>query len=122
MSAIAYPARRGPSTRVLLTLVVGVGLVILLVAALGLPRSAPSPLDQVRPATNAEPANVAAPDAPAAVPRDQLPAGGPALPDQAAERARGILRTGTIPAGALGAESVDSGDGDVVCGTKECEP
>jgi len=93
-----------------------------IVASNLVPTSLASPDRAIQAAPNAAPLNVGAPEGGAPAANDQRPAGGPVLPERAAGRAKGIMRTGTIPAGPLGAESVDSGDGDVSCGKTECGP
>lgn len=123
MSAIAYPARHRPSARFVLVVAVVLGLAILAIVASNLvPRSLATPDRALQAPPNAAPLNIGAPEGGGPAANDQRPAGGSVLPEQAAERAKGIMRTGTIPAEPLGAESVDSGDGDVSCGKTECGP
>lgn len=124
MSAIAYPAtRHRPSARLVATVAVVLGLVVLAIAGSSLMSGQrATPVYELQAPANAAPLDLTLPDGAAPGANDQRPAAAPLLPEQAAERAKGIMRTGTIPAGPLGAESLDSGDGDVACGKTECEP
>ncbi len=122
MSAIAYPRGYRPSARQLALAAVGLGLLLFIAASVLAPRVPAAPLTPEQIAPNAAPLDLGAPGAVTPAPREQLPAGGPTLPGQAADRAKGIMRTGPIPAGVNGAGSLDSGDGDVTCGKTECGP
>ena len=123
MSAFAYPDRGRPSVRYFLTPAAILGMAVLVVAAYNLVATSNVSPDRVlQPPPNAAPINIAVPNGAAPPTADQRPAVAPILPEQVADRAKGILRTGTIPAGLLGANSLDSGDGDVSCGKTECGP